>query len=675
LKNLLLLVLALFLFGPWASLAADPAAAQAPQRQAQEAGAANTAGAGPDRYVRGAHWFGDAWAVNFWNTRLAGRAARDFEQIRRDGFNTVVLVVPWPGFVASATDGDIDPDRARRLLQLIDLAGEAGLAVVLRLGFVWDSSVEDSYGWLLRLWTENDVLQAWVEHLGELWRLVKARPNVLFGFVSWEDLWVIYHHATDDAPNRLALAADTGFRAWLRKRHTLESVGEHFGATFADWDQVPIPHRMDPAFGLLLEFIDHAWIERFFKPAQAVFPRLSMEVRIDADPVWRAPGELAYWHEHDSAWDLPGAPWTVVYWSPAMGGENRGETLTPDVAAERLAYQMGRLRAVTGGRPIFISQFLVEDFTPGYELSGRIPREQVGDFLEAAAPVLRKLTHGYAVWAWRDYRHDAVPSPDFSLAGAGWEGLGHAGRRGDGYELRAGERFQRVFESHQFHAPGGPEFATLCVSAAADGNPEADLRISADTGVEPEELDATGAGRACARVAVESRFSLALEALVDISLQSVTLSGFTQTAGLRDASGAPKPIAAAWRELNAALQFPDPAPYDAFADGWMGKTLTARLRADGESGAATLRFRTSLPESWPFQPAVSVDVNGVRLGTVPCTAAGQYALDFVPAADRAQQVMLTVDRTHRPAGDQRRLGCVISGLQLVTAGDAQNPAD
>ena len=67
-----------------------------------------------------------------------------------------------------------------------------------------------------------------------------------------------------------------------------------------------------------------------------------------------------------------------------MGGENRGETLTPDVAVDRLTLKLKQLRAVTGDRPIFIDQFRVEDYTPGFELNGRIPRERVGEFLAAA---------------------------------------------------------------------------------------------------------------------------------------------------------------------------------------------------------------------------------------------------------------------------------------------------
>ena len=134
-------------------------------------------------YLKGAHWFGEAWAANFWNTRLLERAAEDFAALREDGFNTVVLVVPWAGFSPSVTDGTLVPDRADRLLALIDLAADANLDVVLRVSFAFDASVPRSGRWLRQLWLDEGVRQAWVRHLGALWTLVQDRPNVLFNMV------------------------------------------------------------------------------------------------------------------------------------------------------------------------------------------------------------------------------------------------------------------------------------------------------------------------------------------------------------------------------------------------------------------------------------------------------------------------------------------------------------
>ncbi len=68
-----------------------------------------------------------------------------------------------------------------------------------------------------------------------------------------------------------------------------------------------------------------------------------------------------------------------------MGGKNEGEQLSPKIAAERLRQSLVRIHENTAARNIFIGQFLAEDFTPGFERNGKIPRAQVAEFLAAAS--------------------------------------------------------------------------------------------------------------------------------------------------------------------------------------------------------------------------------------------------------------------------------------------------
>ena len=620
-------------------------------------------------YLRGAHWFGEGWAINFWNTRLLARAAEDFAALSEDGFNTVVLVIPWPGFSATPTEGQLDPERAERLAALIDLAADAELNVVLRIGFTWDSRVAHSDRWQLQLWLDEDVRQGWLRHIAALWNVVKDQPHVRFAFISWENLWAIEGAGSENYDQRLTMARDTGYRDWLQRFSTLNEVSDRYGVRFRNWQEVPVPRRDEPAFGLFFDFIDHAWIERFFKPARSVFPTMSMEIRIDSDPSWNAPGELAYWHSHELAWDLPGAGWTTVYWAPAMGGENRGETISPKIAAERLAYLMRRVRQVTGDRPIFIDRFLVEDFTPGFEMNGRLARDNVDEFLEAAHSVLASVTHGYALWAWRDYAHNAVASPDFFTLQGNWEDASPDGDEAPSYTLRTGERLQRSFEIHEFHTPGGPAVAELCVEAVTDGDPSPDLLVISDGLTDRADLDVTGNGRDCVDIDVKPLTTVILEASSDLELFTVSFSGFTQTTGIRDINGQPKAIAPAWRALNRALTLAQPEALPLFDDGWMGKTLHKALFAPRGDAPLQLRFTTQLPANWPFQPRLSVQLNNTEIGTVPCGNNADHVLhvDRAQTVSGRQQVTLTVDRTYRPDGDERRLGCLVDAVVLEKA--------
>lgn len=511
-------------------------------------------------FLRGAHWFGAEWAVNHWNTHLLARAADDFAALREDGFNTVVLVVPWAGFMAEPTARTPDPERMRRLAALLETARDAELNVVLRLGYAWDAAVPRSGGWNVRLWQDEAVREGWLAYLGALGELVADQDHVRFGFISWEDLWAIIGAGSQPEPRRRAVAGRIGFRDWLRERYSLVSLGERYATDFTDWNQVPVPRREEPAFALFLEFMDHAWIERFFRPARAVFPRLSMEIRVDADAVYSAPGEVAYYHQHHAAWDLPGADWTTIYWSPSMNGLNQGETLSPRTAARRLETLLREIRSRTGDRPIFIGQFLVEDFTPGYENNGRLAPDTVGDFLARAAKVLRSQAHGYALWAWRDYRHNAVPSPDFSLVEGNWQGQGEAVGPGAPYRLAPGETLARGFAAYEFHVAGGATAAELCLRAVADGDSSPDLRVRVEPGEQVVELDVSGNGLACTEIRPGPRETeLTLEALAPLDLRYVHLSGFTQPIGIRDLEGEPKPVIGAWRALNTALVSARPA--------------------------------------------------------------------------------------------------------------------
>ena len=52
---------------------------------------------GADGYVRSATYFGDAWHINFWNSEME-HLERDMKQIREDGFDSVILAIPWKEF-------------------------------------------------------------------------------------------------------------------------------------------------------------------------------------------------------------------------------------------------------------------------------------------------------------------------------------------------------------------------------------------------------------------------------------------------------------------------------------------------------------------------------------------------------------------------------------------------
>ena len=136
-------------------------------------------------YIRATHWFGEAWPVNFWNTDLESLARDHFQLMIDDGFNTVVFLVPWPGFAPDPTSGELEPERVERLRTLMLLANEMELKTIVRLSYAWDWLDRGSGKRLMQLWLDEDYRLGWLQYIEALWQAVGDVPGLQFGFFSW----------------------------------------------------------------------------------------------------------------------------------------------------------------------------------------------------------------------------------------------------------------------------------------------------------------------------------------------------------------------------------------------------------------------------------------------------------------------------------------------------------
>ena len=59
--------------------------------------AAGTAG-----YLKSATYYSDDWVINFWNSE-SGNMDQELARIAQDGFNNIILVVPWREFQPGMT--------------------------------------------------------------------------------------------------------------------------------------------------------------------------------------------------------------------------------------------------------------------------------------------------------------------------------------------------------------------------------------------------------------------------------------------------------------------------------------------------------------------------------------------------------------------------------------------
>ena len=58
--------------------------------------------------IRGVYYFSDLGVPNFWQSFSPHVLDNDLRQIKNDGFNTIILLIPWSGFQVCAEPIEYD---------------------------------------------------------------------------------------------------------------------------------------------------------------------------------------------------------------------------------------------------------------------------------------------------------------------------------------------------------------------------------------------------------------------------------------------------------------------------------------------------------------------------------------------------------------------------------------
>ena len=103
-------------------------------------------------YLKSVTYFGDAWPINYWGTEDDNMGA-NFARIKADGFNSIILVIPWREFQPGDMGNMYNEAAFAKLDQVMKCADDHGLMVTLRIGYCWDYSGEASLperyaGWI-----------------------------------------------------------------------------------------------------------------------------------------------------------------------------------------------------------------------------------------------------------------------------------------------------------------------------------------------------------------------------------------------------------------------------------------------------------------------------------------------------------------------------------------------
>lgn len=377
-------------------------------------------------YLKSVHYFGDGWALNFWNCELDQIDAQ-LDRIVADGFNSIILVLPWREFQPDIGDGQLNAYAAEQLRLVLERAGERKLGVMLRLGYTWDYYEADSvlpryYG----LMGDEAYEEAWLSYLGQIYQISSAYDCFLGGFLCWEDFWNYTYTAKALGAKKLGAeeAEFIGYHRYLEEQYPLGQVNEWYGEEFTDYSQVWFPSGESPALKLFFAFYDD-FLNRLLAKSQQVFPNLSMEVRLDADLVADQAGD-SYYYGHEATYGCQNSDYTSVMYGIPMGFANQGERVSYEEAMAMTDTILDGLLEKNQGKDVYIDQFLYADNTPGYENNAQIKADQIDDYLEHVGRILEEKTIGYGVWTYQDYGVDLLYNPQFALGLAGWETEGEA---------------------------------------------------------------------------------------------------------------------------------------------------------------------------------------------------------------------------------------------------------
>ena len=373
-------------------------------------------------YVKSATYYGNEWPINFWNSEFE-TVDEDFQQIKDDGFNSIIICIPWKEFQTSTQPIEYSEYAFLNLNRVMQAAERFDLDVYARVGYSWDffndtkEYIQDRYLGILR--DPNVLRTAWLDYCRSIYATLSSYSVFQDGFLTWEDFWGCLDVCNfEDDALRINLATSIGYQDWVAQTYGLNEYNAVFECDFKTQSEIPIPQRKEPAMGAFFRFYDE-YLNALLDDTQDVFPNMSMEVRLDADLVTNVDGE-AYYYTHSDTFSCVDSDFTATMYGIPMGFENVGEQVGYNEAISHTDYILNNLSAQNKGKPIYVDQFLFADNTPQFSHNARIRNDEVGLYLENISSTLEKYTKGYGIWTYRDYKNNMLFNSQFALGERGW---------------------------------------------------------------------------------------------------------------------------------------------------------------------------------------------------------------------------------------------------------------
>ena len=438
--------------------------------------------------VKGVYYFQPRAAVNsFWDSLDWEQCHSDFARLREDGFNTIILFVPWGLFQPGVDPVTYSEPMFGRLRRIVGLAASFGLKVGLRVG-THDHIPEGAGGakWLAAtVMTSDREWTAFQDLFREVAVQTKDQPNVLFLFWTFEDTGYMPHQWFHNYPGNVA-----AFRQWLQRRPLWwwnllwwEDYESYDAVEPPDQDRPPLHEKKLTTF---LEFADDLTSRRLPDPclaARSENPELVVSFQPRAEVLWE--------HDYSLQFELPSCygfvtTWFSPYQSYILGDHT--EMLDGKQVASYVPRFVERTERLSRGLPVFVDQFNFQHFGGDRREGALGSEEDQFEFISAGLPPLLKDTLGYALWNYYDYYLNVINNGSFRAGLAHWElpqqdghpPLVSATENGEA-EIRGGGFIRQrisVYADHEY---------TLDFRAAGSA-PGARLQVEAGTAAESDVL-------------------------------------------------------------------------------------------------------------------------------------------------------------------------------------------
>ena len=501
-------------------------------------------------YLKSVTYFGDEWPINYWGSEDKDMAA-NFEQIRQDGFNSIILVIPWREFQPNADGQEFNQVALNRLHEVMSCAEQHGLWVVLRIGYTWDyygaQELPKRFGGLTR--ENGQDRYSWIRYCEKIYETASSHENFHSGFITWEDFWDYIHNMNREYSRKemTRLARESGYQKYLSEHYSLKEVSEKYGEEFHRYEDIYVPYRKNPAAELFFEFYDQ-FLNKLLKESQTVFPGLSMEVRVDADRVYERDGS-SWYYSHKVTYPCDGAEYSAVMYSVSMGQKNESDRIT---AAQALAGSQRTMSGVVAlsGKKLYAEQLLYMDSTEEFSYNTQILDEEVDDYVRQLAPVLQNNTMGYGLWVYRNYVNNCVYNGQFGLGTTGWKFLG--GSTVETIEgtpmahIGNGKRILQEIQGRLSHC----EEITVEFYAKPKGS-RTDVKVK--LGNEEKTVKVTEAGTYSVKFPWIHSYNLELDSNKDIYLDDIKVYSYEQYGRIYGVDGTEQDLADDFRILNSQL--------------------------------------------------------------------------------------------------------------------------